>query len=68
MWLRLFAFGMIILIILLFIQFSTMSDSEVEKIRIRVEEYRKAKKQDQTDSVKHPAKTEKQEPQVQTEH
>ena len=49
MWGRLFAFGMLILIILAFIQFSTLSDSDVEKIRAQVEQIEAQKKMKQAD-------------------
>lgn len=46
MWGRFFAFAMLILIILAIIQFSTLSDSDVEKIRSQVEAQRNAKQVD----------------------
>jgi len=43
MWGRFFAFAMLILIILAIVQFSTLSDSDVEKIRAQIEAQQKVK-------------------------
>ena len=51
MWGRFFAFAMLILIILAFIQFSTLSDSEVEKIRTQIESQQKMKQADDAASA-----------------
>jgi len=48
MWGRFFAFAMLILIILAIVQFSTLSDSDVEKIRSQIEAQQKLNQADET--------------------
>lgn len=49
MWGKFFAFAMLILIILVIVQFSTLSDKDVARIKSQIEEQQKEKAQQKND-------------------